>query len=134
MTDPVTKWWDDYGAAWEARDGEACGANFTDDAAYHWTPFDEPQRGPAEIAAATNQAMSTQRDVEFTYDVLFAEDHRSVVRWRSELTRVRTGAKVTIDGIGYMELAADGRATVFREWWHRKEEQPSDGRVPDQSG
>jgi hypothetical protein len=59
--------------------------------------------------------------VKFRYDVMFEEADRSIVRWYTEFKRPDSDAKVKIDGIGYMELAPDGKATLFREWWHGEE-------------
>ena len=121
MTDRIRDWWDGMRIAWENRSGEGFGALFTDDAEYYWTPFDKPQVGAAEITARTTQAMTNQRDVKFRYDVMFEETDRSIVRWYTEFTRAGTGEKIKIDGIGYMELAPSGKATLFREWWHGEE-------------
>jgi hypothetical protein len=121
MADRIRDWWDGMRVAWENRSGEGFGALFTDDAEYYWTPFDKPQVGAAEITARTTQAMTNQRDVKFRYDVMFEEADRSIVRWYTEFTRARTGAKIKIDGIGYMELAPSGKAILFREWWHGEE-------------
>ena len=122
MADRIRDWWDAMGVAWGERSGEGFGALFTDDAEYYWTPFEKPQVGAAEITERTAQAMANQRDVKFRYEVLFEEEDRSIVRWISTFHRPDSDVEVTIDGIGYMELAPSGKATIFREWWHGQEQ------------
>lgn len=122
MADRIRSWWDAMGVAWGKRSGEGFGALFTEDAKYYWTPFEDPQVGSEEITRRTAQAMASQREVRFRYEVLFEEEDRSIVRWYTEFKRPDSGAEVEIDGIGYMELAPSGKATLFREWWHVNEE------------
>ena len=52
VTDRFERWLQAYGQAWEARDSAAAVRLFSKNAAYHWTPFDPPYVGRAEIAAA----------------------------------------------------------------------------------
>ena len=44
--DEFKTWLDAYGRAWETRDANTVADLFSDDAAYHETPFVEPWRGP----------------------------------------------------------------------------------------
>jgi ketosteroid isomerase-like protein len=67
---PFERWLDAYGAAWEGRDPETAAALFTEDAEYCWTPFQEPKRGPAEIAGAWGGATSRQGEVQFRHTIL----------------------------------------------------------------
>ena len=99
-------WLRGYGKAWEGRDADAAAALFTPDAEYYWTPFDPPQRGRAEIAAAWNGAVQGQRDIAFEFDVLAAAGARGSAHWH--------------DGILIAEFAAEGQCRIFREWWHRR--------------
>ncbi len=114
-------WLTRYGAAWEARDPEAASALFTEDAEYFWTPFGEPRRGPAGIAAAWREATSRQRDVVFRFEILAIAGRVGIARWRTRLVRSATGREIEIDGILTAELDPSGRCRVFREWWHSSE-------------
>ena len=56
-------WLDRYGRAWEAKDTAAFVGLFAPEASYHWTPYREPQRGRAELAAAFEAAIARQRSI-----------------------------------------------------------------------
>lgn len=112
-------WLRSYGAAWENRDSAAAARLFTQDAEYYWTPFDAPQRGREQIAAAWDGAVAQQRDVHFEFEVLAVTSTRNIARWRAEFSSANTGDKVRLDGILTAEFDANGRCRAFREWWHR---------------
>lgn len=111
-------WLRAYKAAWETRDAKAAAALFTPDARYHWTPFDPPQSGRAEIAAAWQSAVSQQKDVTFTYSVLAFADVRGIAHWHTRLTSVPKGESVELDGILIAEFEDATHCRTFKEWWH----------------
>lgn len=111
-------WLERYRAAWEGRDPRAAAELFTADAEYYWTPFDPPQRGRAEIAAAWEGAVNQQKDVQFTSEVLAVAGATGIARWHAKLTAVPSGDLVQLDGVLVAEFADDTRCRVFREWWH----------------
>ncbi len=118
--DAFESWLRRYGAAWEARDPEAAAALFTADARYHWTPFQEPKRGPAEIAAAWGEATSRQRNVRFAFEILAIEGATGIAHWHTHLERA-SGHRVELDGTLLAELDDNLRCRLFREWWHSSE-------------
>ena len=113
-------WLEAYGRAWETGDPEAAAELFTDDAAYHETPFDEPMRGRAEISVYWSGVPRFQDDVRFSYEVLAASE--GVAHWSADFLRLPERTPVRLDGILLAKLDADGRCAEFREWWHRREE------------
>ena len=69
--DAFDSWLQAYRAAWEERQPQAAASLFTAQGAeYYWTPFDPPQRGREEIAAAWHGAVTQQRDIHMTFEVL----------------------------------------------------------------
>lgn len=112
------QWLEGYRTAWESRDPAAAAALFTAGAEYYWTPFDPPQRGKGEIAQAWQQAVSGQRDVSFSHELLAARGNKGIARWRCSFTAVPAETKVRLDGILVAEFESAGQCTVFREWWH----------------
>ena len=116
-----TEWLRAYQAAWEGRDAGAAAKLFSDDARYHWTPLVPPQQGPAEIAAAWQQAVSQQRDIRFTFSVFGVSGATGMATWRADFTRQPDQFKVRIEGVLSAEFAAPGLCRVFREWWHSAE-------------
>jgi ketosteroid isomerase-like protein len=114
-------WLGAYRNAWEGRDAPAATRLFTADAEYHWTPLDPPQRGQAEIAAAWQAAVSQQRNVKFTFEILAVTGATGIARWRADFVRVLADARVRIEGVLTAEFAEAGKCRVFREWWHSVE-------------
>jgi SnoaL-like domain len=113
-------WLDAYGRAWETGDREAAAELFTEDAAYHETPFDEPMRGRAEISEYWSDVPRLQENVRFSYEILAASE--GVAHWRADFLRLPSRTPVRLDGIMLARLDAEGRCAEFREWWHRREE------------
>lgn len=114
-------WLGAYRRAWEGRDPAAAALLFTEDSEYHWTPLDPPQRGRAEIAAAWEGAVSRQRDIRFTFDILAVAGSKGIAAWRAEFTRLPAAAAVRIEGVLTADFAAPGQCRIFREWWHSDE-------------
>ena len=109
----VDEWLRAYGAAWAAHDGAAAAAIFTDDAAYHWGPFEPPLRGTDAIRARWEQATADQGEVRFEAEPLARDGARVVARWRVEMA----GPDVALDGIFVLDFAADGRCARLQERW-----------------
>ena len=116
-----TQWLRGYQSAWEGRDSAAAASLFSDDARYHWTPLVPPQKGPAEIAAVWDAAVSQQRDIRFTFSVFGVSGSTGMANWRADFTRLPDQFKVRIEGVLSAEFAEAGKCRVFREWWHSAE-------------
>ena len=116
-----TRWLRAYQSAWEGRDAASAARLFSSDARYYWTPLVPPQQGPAEIAAAWEAAVSQQRDIRFTFDVLAVSGPTGMATWRADFTRLPDQFRVRIEGVLAAEFAADGECREFREWWHSAE-------------
>jgi len=115
-------WLQRYGAAWEAQDAGAFVALFTGDCRYHWTPFQEPQRGHQELTAVVSAAFTRQREVEFGAEVLgFTDRGEGLAHWWCLFRRPGKDHRVKLDGIFQVELDEQGLCPVFREWWHSDE-------------
>lgn len=112
------RWLRGYQKAWQERDAPAAARLFSDDAEYYWTPLDPPQRGPAGVAAAWEGAVSQQRDIRFSYQVLAVTDSMGIARWRADFTRLPDGAQVRIEGVLTAEFSDATHCRIFREWWH----------------
>jgi hypothetical protein len=115
-------WLDVYGRAWETRDQAAAAELFTQDAAYHETPFDKPMRGREEISNYWSDVPRFQDEIRFSYEILAASEKEGVAHWNADFLRLPARTPVRLDGILLAKLDADGRCTEFREWWHRQEE------------
>lgn len=117
-----TRWLDDYGKAWINGDTDAVQALFTDDAAYHETPFDPPMIGREAIRTYWHEGAELgQRDVHFSYDVLFVGDEAGIAHWHASFVRTADNTPVELDGVLRAEFDEAGRCRRFREWWHRRQ-------------
>lgn len=114
-------WLGAYGKAWEAQDATRFAALFADGALYYWSPFEEPRRGPADIAATFSAAVGRQREIEFGARVLYVEAQLGAAHWSCAFTRAGTGKRVHLDGIFVVQFDGAGKALSFREWWHTDE-------------
>jgi hypothetical protein len=122
------QWVRRYGEAWEMQDSDAAAALFTTDARYYETPFDEPMTGRDAVRSYWSEGTPRQRDINFGYDVVALSGETGVARWTSSFRRVPSEAVVSLDGVLIARFDSEGRCSEFREWWHREESQPEEGR------
>ena len=111
----------EYGRAWETFDGDAWVALFAEDAQYHEDPFEPPITGRNPIRAYLLQAATDQHQVEFTVERHWVSGTTILAAWHASFIRTATGARVRIAGFMTLELDRDGRISLLREWWHRRE-------------
>lgn len=114
--DAVAAWLDAYGAAWEDRDGEAAARLFSEDAVYHWGPFETLDRRAA-IAQRWAAATRDQREIRFEHTPLGTYGEQAFAHWRTTLTRASTADGVELDGIFVLRFGADGKCAELSEWW-----------------
>jgi ketosteroid isomerase-like protein len=120
--DEFAGWLRRYGQAWIAGDPEAAVRLFSDDAAYHETPFEAPMIGREAIRRYwTEGAKEGQRDVAFAAQPVAVGGDTGTARWQASFVRVGNGVSVELDGVLAARFDADGRCREFREWWHRRE-------------
>lgn len=105
-----------YGRAWEAFDGDAWVALFTDDAEYHEQPFSAPLVGHNALRAYLLDASASQRDVDFTVERHWVSGETVLAAWHVSFTRRTSGHLVRMAGFMTAEVAPDGRIARFREW------------------
>jgi hypothetical protein len=117
-------WLDAYGHAWETRDANAAAGLFSDDAAYHATPFVEPLRGRAEILAYWTHVGRSQEQIRFRYEILAIANENGIAHWRASFNRHPEGTRVNLDGIFVITLNAERKCMILREWWQRKQVGP----------
>ena len=112
----VTEWLRAYGAAWEAHDGSAAAALFTEEATYCWGPFDPPLAGRAAIRERWDAATEGQGRVRFSAEPIGRDGDRAFVHWWVSISPPDDAA-VELDGIFVLDFAPDGRCARLQEWW-----------------
>ncbi len=115
-------WLDTYGRAWTSRDPDLAATLFSDDSAYHETPFGDPARGRSGVQQYWAAATNGQRDIIFRHEVIAMTGSTGVARWSAEFTRTASGAHVQLDGVFVLEFDEARLCRQLREWWHRREQ------------
>ena len=118
----LTEWMDAYGKAWEERDGAAAAELFTEDAVYQWGPFGRRLRGRVMIREAWTEAVETQSNVKFGYEVMSASANRGIVRWWCSADLPEENVHSKAEGIFRLAFDDAGLCTSLEEWWNSAEE------------
>lgn len=120
-------WLKAYGDAWEQGDVSAARHLFTHDVMYYETPFADPITGLDQISKYwKDNAALDQKEIRFSYEVLAVHKNVGVAHWRADFIRLSSGKRVKLDGIFKIAFSDEDKCQIFREWWHRLEETPSD--------
>jgi len=115
-------WLESYRLAWEARDPEAVGRLFAEDATYQETPFTRPMQGRGAIQQYWSDVVAAaQEQIRFGYEVLAAREDSAIVHWWASFVRIASRAQVGLDGIFLLSFDTAGHCRELREWWVRKD-------------
>ena len=106
-----------FGRAWEAFDGDAWVAIFSDDAEYHGDPFGAPLVGHNALRGFLLESAEMQRDVDFTVERHWVSGSTVLAAWHASWTRRSDGEVVRIAGFLTAEVGSDGRIERLHEWW-----------------
>jgi ketosteroid isomerase-like protein len=109
-------WLGAYGHAWQEFNGDAWVALFAADAEYQNDQFTAPLVGHDALRAYLLGASASQRDVEFTVERHWASGNTVLAAWHASYVPRAGGQVVRMAGFLTAEMAADGRASRFREW------------------
>lgn len=115
MNDRIAAWVDSYRRAWESNDPADIRAVFTEDALYRGRPNAEPWAGIESIVAGWLEHQDPPGSTSFEYRVLGADGDLAFVQC---VTGYPDGPKAGVyDNLWVVELAGDGRASEFTDWW-----------------
>ncbi len=116
-------WLDAYGAAWQDGDAQATFDLFADNAVYYENPFEDPMAGQDAIRRYWSEgAGDSQRDVHFLHEPIAVSESKGLAQCQATFVRNPSGTHVELDGFLMAEFDDAGMCSVFREWWHRREE------------
>ena len=120
-SESLLTWLEGYRLAWEARDPEAVGRLFAEDATYSETPFTQPMHGRVAIQKYWSEAVAkAQEQIRFGYEVLAVAEDSAIAHWWASFVRVATKARVSLDGVFLLAFDTAGLCRELREWWVRK--------------
>jgi ketosteroid isomerase-like protein len=118
----LSDWLDAYRHAWETRSPEAAADLFTEDAVYQWGPFGRRLRGRLMIREAWAEAVETQDNVKFGYEVMSASGRGGIVRWWCSMDVPSERTHSQIEGVFRLAFEDTGLCTSLEEWWNSKSE------------
>jgi limonene-1,2-epoxide hydrolase len=97
-----------------ARDAEAAGASFTDDARYHWAVPGTPAHGRQAIVATLSRLLGTTSKVRWDVVAAARDDNRV---WLERVDNFWFGDRLAhIECNGIFELAPDGLIAEVRDY------------------
>lgn len=112
-TDEVDDWVRRYVVAWDSNGPDDIRILFTEDGIYRFHPWDEPLQGVESIIAEwTGDSRDEAGDHAFTWTVIAVDGPTAVVQGHTEYDDGDV-----YDNLWVIELADDGRATAFTEWY-----------------
>jgi hypothetical protein len=112
MTSRIDIWLTAYVAAWASNRPADVTALFATDAEYRSYPWGEPVRGAAAIAEWWLRTSDAPDDHRFSWSLLGVDGPRHFVQGRTVYTDGRT-----YENLWVVDLAEDGRASAFTEWY-----------------
>ncbi|HET6301778.1 nuclear transport factor 2 family protein [Microbacterium sp.] len=111
------RWVERYVIAWRTNDPADIGALFTPDVEYRFEPWEEPIRGSEAITEEWIKRADEPGTYEFTWDVAGIDGSRAFIEAE---TRYKDGNHYR--NMWVVDLADDGRARRFTEWWMKQRE------------
>lgn len=106
-------WVEGWSRAWPARDADAIGALYADDAVFLSHPFRELQ-SPATYA---EWAFAEQGSVELRFGDPIVDGERAAVEWWAVITSM-SGSVETIAGVSLLRFDHGGRVVEQRDAWN----------------
>lgn len=111
----IRSWVEAYVTAWTSNEPADIRALFTDDGEYRTEPWVTPTIGIDAIVAQWIEIADLAGSWEFEWDIAGMDGARAFVEG---VTRYADGR--VYNNLWIIDLAADGRATSFTEWWMKQ--------------
>ena len=107
---------DRYKRAWEARNPDLAMELYREDAEFRLDPFEEPALGANAIRAIWNEVASTQDNVEFDAERVWAVGQTALASWHGAFTQRSDGQRVRIRGFSTFEFDEAGLIQRAKQW------------------
>ena len=95
--------------------------SLADDALYFVPPFAPATGDCRELIKYWEQAIGTQKEIQFGFEILAAVCSWSVAYWWASFLRRSEKKQLQLDGVCVLSLNRDRRCTQFRGWWPKWE-------------
>jgi uncharacterized protein (TIGR02246 family) len=116
----LERWIAGYERAWRSNDPADVAALFTTDARYLASPSGQPVVGTDAIAAWWLEHADGPDDTTFTYEVIGIDGRRGFVQGVTIYRATDDQPERTYDNLWVIDLADDGRASAYTEWYIRR--------------
>jgi ketosteroid isomerase-like protein len=115
----VQAWLDNYIEAWRTYDATKIGALFSEDAVYHFSPFDEhdPVQGRAAIVANWLEEPDAPGSWEAQYAPIAVEGNVAVAQGHTRYLLPDGALDRAFANLYVLHFDAAGRCTQFTEWY-----------------
>ena len=113
----VESWLAAYRHAWETDDPDNVAALFTEDATYSPWPFGKSWEGRDTIVAKWIERGDSKNPWRFDSEVLAVEGDTGVIKGLTTYPAHDDEPEEAYSNIWLVQLAPDGRARSFAEWW-----------------
>lgn len=125
MTHPdVQRWLDRFIEAWRANEPGPIEALFTEDAVYHYRPYDHPDhtiRGRDAIVASWLEEPDDPGSWEAYYEPYVVDGERAAAVGWSRYAASTDEPERTYHNAYLLRFGADGRCAEFREFYMRED-------------
>jgi ketosteroid isomerase-like protein len=120
VRDELTAWVDGYERAWRSNDRDEIAALFAEDARYLASPSSEAVVGRDAIVEWWLANADAPDDARFSYEVIGVDGRRGFVQGVTVYRASADQPERTYDNLWVIDLADDGRARSYTEWYHRR--------------
>ena len=118
----LTRWLDDYVAAWKSYDREAIAALFADGASYRYHPADDPIVGVEAIVDSWLDEPDMPRTYDGSYEPYAVEGDRAVAIGTSTYRDEKGEVRAVYDNCFALRFDPDGLCSEFVEWYVKRPE------------
>jgi uncharacterized protein (TIGR02246 family) len=120
VRDELTAWVEGYERAWRSNDRDDISSLFTDDARYLASPGSDAVVGRDAIVEWWLAHADGPDDATFSYEVIGVDGRRGFVQGVTTYRASADQPERTYDNLWVIDLADDGRASSYTEWYHRR--------------
>jgi uncharacterized protein (TIGR02246 family) len=113
----IESWLSAYRHAWETDDPDDVAALFTEDATYSPWPFSKSWEGRDTIVARWIERGDSKNPWRCDSEVLAVEGDTGVIKGLTTYPAHDDEPEDAYSNIWVVQLAPDGRARSFAEWW-----------------
>jgi len=113
----VAAWLHAYAEAWRTYDPVAIGELFSEDSAYAYHPWEEPERGRGAIVTSWLEEQDEPGTYEGSYEPLAVDGDLAVATGRSRYLDAEGTLEREYYNVFALRFDGEGRCREFREWY-----------------